>query len=127
LQLSKNRIESGVRMRCAARRPRWADDPHLHHHPLLAKLFTPCVSRSLTCSGAASYADDVRAAINYPLVRITNLRFGHVFYARAHDRSSMATASNASMTTHLDVSPFQESGPSNIGSPQEKNFLARVS
>ena len=41
-------------------------------------------------SQGAAYGDDHQAATNYPLVRITNKRTGHVFYSRTHDHSSMA-------------------------------------
>jgi hypothetical protein len=60
----------------------------------------------------AAYGDDVQAATNYPLVRITNLKTSHVFYARTHDHSSMAVASNAVVSTHFDVSKVQETGVS---------------
>jgi hypothetical protein len=58
----------------------------------------------------AAYGDDVQGATNYPLVRITNLKTSHVFYARTHDHSSMAVASNALVNTHFDVSKAQEPG-----------------
>jgi hypothetical protein len=60
----------------------------------------------------AVYGDDVQAATNYPLVRITNLTTSHVFYSRTHDHSSMAVASPALVSTHFDVPSDQERGPS---------------
>ena len=60
----------------------------------------------------AAYGDDVQAATNYPLVRITNLRTSHVFYSRTHDHSSMAVASYLPVSTHFDVPADQETGPS---------------
>jgi hypothetical protein len=60
----------------------------------------------------AAYGDDVQAATNFPLVRITNLKTSHVFYSRTHDHSSMAVASNAVVSTHFDVPARQETGPS---------------
>jgi hypothetical protein len=60
----------------------------------------------------ASYGDDVQAASNFPLVRITNLRTSHVFYSRTHDHSSMAVASDAIVSTRFDVPAVQEPGPS---------------
>jgi hypothetical protein len=60
----------------------------------------------------AAYGDDVQAATNYPLVRITNLRTSHVFYSRTHDHSSMAVASYLPVWTHFDVPADQETGPS---------------
>jgi hypothetical protein len=61
-------------------------------------------------SQGAAYGDDVQAATNYPLVRITNLATGHVFYSRTHDHSSMAVASNNIVSTHFDVPAVQEPG-----------------
>ena len=65
-------------------------------------------------SQAAAYGDDVQAATNYPLVRITNLATGHVFYSRTHDHSSMAVAFNGLVSTHFDVPANQELGPSQL-------------
>jgi hypothetical protein len=58
----------------------------------------------------AAYGDDAQGATNYPLVRITNLRTSHVSYARTHDHSSMAVASDDVVSTHFDVSSAQERG-----------------
>ncbi len=58
----------------------------------------------------AAYGDDVQAATNFPLVRITNLATSHVFYSRTHDHSSMAVASNDLVSTHFDVPAGQEPG-----------------
>lgn len=63
-------------------------------------------------SQGAAYGDDVQAATNYPIVRITNLQSGHVLYARTHDHSSMAVASPNLVWTRFDVSASQEHGPS---------------
>ncbi|HEX4152226.1 MAG TPA: kelch repeat-containing protein [Steroidobacteraceae bacterium] len=60
----------------------------------------------------AAYGDDVQAATNFPLVRITNLETSHVFYSRTHDHSSMAVASDDVVSTHFDVPATQEHGPS---------------
>ncbi len=65
-------------------------------------------------SQGAAYGDDVQAATNYPLVRITNLKTGHVFYSRTHDHSSMAVASAAIVSTHYDVPDGQEPGLSEL-------------
>jgi hypothetical protein len=62
----------------------------------------------------AAYGDDVQAATNFPLVRITNLKTRHVFYARTHDHSSMAVASDQVVSTHFNVSGAQEPGPSKL-------------
>jgi hypothetical protein len=60
----------------------------------------------------AAYGDDVQAATNFPLVRITNLKTSHVFYSRTHDHSSMAVASDEVVSTHFDVPAVQERGRS---------------
>src|SRR3984893_14206718 len=58
----------------------------------------------------AAFGDDVQAATNFPLVRITNLKTNHVFYSRTHDHSSMAVASDDIVSTHFDVPGAQERG-----------------
>jgi hypothetical protein len=65
-------------------------------------------------SQGAAYGDDQQAATNYPLVRITNNRTGHVFYSRTHDHSSMGVASSDLVSTHFDVPATQEHGPSQL-------------
>lgn len=58
----------------------------------------------------AFYGDDIQSATNYPLVRMTNLFTGHVFYSRTHDHSSMAVASDKLVSTHFDVPHHQDPG-----------------
>jgi hypothetical protein len=65
-------------------------------------------------SQAAAYGDDVQAATNFPLVRITNRATGHVFYSRTHDPSSMAVAYLGLVSTHFDVPADQERGVSDL-------------
>jgi hypothetical protein len=65
-------------------------------------------------SQGAAYGDDVQAATNFPLVRITNLISGHVQYSRTHDHSSMAVASDDLVSTHFDVPAVQEPGISKL-------------
>ena len=65
-------------------------------------------------SQGAAYGDDAQAATNYPLVRITNLRTGHVLYSRTHDHSSMAVASDELVHTTFDVPSDQERGRSTL-------------
>jgi hypothetical protein len=64
-------------------------------------------------SQGAAYGDDVQGNTNFPLVRITNLRTGHVFYSRTHD-FSVAVASNAISWTQFDVPAGQEPGLSQL-------------
>jgi hypothetical protein len=61
-------------------------------------------------SQGAFYGDDIQSATNYPVVRLTNLRTEHVFYARTHDHSSMAVASKSVVSTHFDVPADMEPG-----------------
>lgn len=65
-------------------------------------------------SQGAAYGDDAQAATNYPLVRITNNKTGHVFYSRTHDHSSMAVASDDLVYTFFDVPSNQELGDSQL-------------
>src|SRR6266581_3139866 len=66
-------------------------------------------------SVGSDYGDDCTNATNYPLVRITNIATGHVFYARTHDHSTMAIATgNTVVSTMVDVPANAETGSSNI-------------
>jgi hypothetical protein len=65
-------------------------------------------------SQAVAYGDDLQAATNYPLVRITNRATGHVFYARTHDFSLMSVTPGSHSTASFDVSAAQEAGPSEL-------------
>jgi hypothetical protein len=63
----------------------------------------------------AYYGDDLQAATNYPLVRITNNATGHVFYARTHGHSSMGVATgSATVSTSFDVPAGIELGASTL-------------
>ncbi len=66
-------------------------------------------------SQGAMYGDEFQTATNYPLVRITNLNTGHVFYNRTHDHSFMGVAAKTKpVHTTFDVPLSQETGPSKI-------------
>lgn len=65
-------------------------------------------------SQGAAYGDNAQSATNYPLVRITNLATGHVFYSRTHDHSGMAVAFGGIVSTHFDVPDNQELGASTL-------------
>jgi len=93
------------------------------HRPVVA--FTPVLLRGggsyeifgfrfNGMSQGAAYGDDVQAATNFPIVRVTNLLTGHVFYSRTHDHSSMAVASNRLVSTHVDIPADQERGLSKL-------------
>jgi hypothetical protein len=66
-------------------------------------------------SQACAFGDEEQCATNYPLVRITNLGTGHVFYSRTHNHSSMAVADNEHLnSTQFDVPAAQERGLSKL-------------
>ncbi len=62
-------------------------------------------------SQANAFGDEFQTATNYPLVRLTNMSTGHVFYARTHDHSSMGVRKLGSLaSTHFDVPANAETG-----------------
>lgn len=62
-------------------------------------------------SQAHGFGDEFSTATNYPLVRLTNMATGHVFYARTHDHNSMGVRGIASLSsTHFDVPANAETG-----------------
>jgi hypothetical protein len=66
-------------------------------------------------SQAAGFGDELETATNYPLVRITNNKTKHVFYARTHDHSSMGVATGgATVSTNFDVPATMETGASKL-------------
>ncbi len=66
-------------------------------------------------SQAAAVGDELNAATNYPLVRITNVASGHVAYARTHDHSSMGVATGPLVvSTQFEIAPDTEAGPSSL-------------
>ena len=63
----------------------------------------------------SDYGDDCTNATNYPIVRITNIATGHVFYARTHDHSTMAIATGSTIvSTMIDIPANAETGASRI-------------
>lgn len=66
-------------------------------------------------SQAAAFGDELNAATNYPLVRITNQASGHVVYARTHGHSTMGVATGVSVvSTSFDVPSNAETGESSL-------------
>ena len=63
-------------------------------------------------SQATAYGDDLQCATNYPIVRLTNVATGHVFYCRTHGHSSMAVGYTGPVKTQLDIPANMETGPS---------------
>jgi len=66
-------------------------------------------------SQGAAYGDDVQAASNYPMVRITNNATGHVFYCFTDKPSSMGVATGSLVVTaHIAIPAETELGASQI-------------
>jgi len=66
-------------------------------------------------SEASSYGDELNSPTNYPLVRITNVATGHVFYARTHGHSTMGVATGSTpVSTNFDVPANAETGASQL-------------
>lgn len=66
-------------------------------------------------SQACAYGDEFQCAENYPLVRITNNKTNHVYYARTHDHSTMGVATGAEeVWTYFDVPTRTEKGASTL-------------
>ena len=89
-----------------------------------AYLKTPALTRGHTylmvgtklngLSEATAYGDDLQCATNYPIVRLTNVASGHVFYCRTHGHSTMAVGYTGLVKTQLDRPANMEAGPSNF-------------
>jgi hypothetical protein len=92
--------------------------------PELLKVSPRVVTRGHSCTltgskfnGASqnnSYGDDFQDATNYPLVRLTNVISGHVFYARTHDHSTMAVGYIGPSSTRADIPVEIETGLTNV-------------
>jgi hypothetical protein len=65
-------------------------------------------------SAGVSYGDDAQAATNYPLVRITNRKSGHVAYARTRAFSNFSIARGAFSQARVDIPASIETGPSDL-------------
>jgi hypothetical protein len=66
-------------------------------------------------SQGADVGDELNAATNYPLVRITTVASGHVVFARTHGHSSMGVATGSTIvSTQFDVPSAAESGASTL-------------
>jgi hypothetical protein len=63
-------------------------------------------------SGGSAYGDDYQGATNYPLVRITNLATGHVFYCRTFNPDSITPTNDGRVHTSFTVPSGIELGDS---------------
>jgi hypothetical protein len=93
--------------------------------PMLFPLAVAALQRGATYSAYGSnfngmseahgFGDEFQTATNYPLVRLTNLATGHVFYARTHDHSTMGVRHLGSLaSTHFDVPANAETGSTKV-------------
>jgi len=85
--------------------PSWA--PAIHESPLIVKpgsTYKISGEQFNGVSQGASYGDDAQMNTNYPLVRFTSLKTGHVSYWRTHDHSTMGIATgHQRVFTYFDV------------------------
>jgi hypothetical protein len=66
-------------------------------------------------SQAAAFGDEYQTATNYPIVRITNAKTGHVIYARTHNHSTMGVATGSQeVSTNFDIPATAETGASSL-------------
>ena len=66
-------------------------------------------------SMAMAFGDEYETPTNFPLVRITNTKTGHIFYARTHNHSTMGVATGSKpVSTHFDVPKTMETGASTL-------------
>jgi hypothetical protein len=63
-------------------------------------------------SQASAYGDDLQNATNYPIVRITNIATGHVFYCRTQNPSTMAVGFAGPESVRVFIPLNMETGPS---------------
>jgi hypothetical protein len=65
-------------------------------------------------SQAQDVGDELSAPTNYPLIRITNVASGHVFYARTHGFTIGVATGATPVTTMFDVPAGAETGVSTL-------------
>jgi hypothetical protein len=65
-------------------------------------------------SEAVAYGDDAAPATNYPIVRITMVSNGHVFYARTFNHSTRAIGPSVTGMTSFTVSAATERGSARL-------------
>ncbi len=93
--------------------------------PMLFPLAVPAIKRGSTynavgsnfngMSQAEGFGDEFVTATNYPLIRLTNMASGHVFYTRTHDHNSMGVHQLGSLaSTRFDVPVNAETGTSTM-------------
>lgn len=60
------------------------------------------------------YGDDYASATNFPVIRFTNQKTGHVSYARTHGFSSMGVQSSGTVSTQVDIPANIETGATSM-------------
>ena len=66
-------------------------------------------------SQGAAYGDDEQMATNYPLIRISNMETGHVFYCKTRNFSTMGVATGPTpVSTYFQVPSSMDTGPSQL-------------
>lgn len=125
-------IEEGIQIYTPSDRSyncHWA--PEILCAPKKVRQGNTCKIKGIRFNGMSQgslFGDDFQAATNYPLVRITNKKTGHVFYCRTHDHSFMGVASDREVTTYFDVPANIETGKSTIevvanGIPSKAQYI----
>jgi hypothetical protein len=61
-----------------------------------------------------AYGDDYQSATNFPLVRLTDVSNGNVYYAFTHDDSTHSIAPGTFMYTKFDLPPTMPAGFYNL-------------
>ena len=96
--------------------PSWA--PTIAHFPSSVTRGTTYKIAGTQFNGlsqAAAFGDEYETATNYPMVRITNVATGHVFYCKTHNHSTMAVATGSKqVSTNFDVPSAAETGASTL-------------
>jgi len=61
-----------------------------------------------------AYGDDFQDATNYPIVRFTNVKTGHVFYGKTHGHNTMAVGFHGPSYTYVDIPASMETGETDM-------------
>jgi hypothetical protein len=89
----------------------WVPAAYLHSLAITRGSIYVIVGTKLNgLSQATAYGDDLQNATNYPIVRLTNVTTGHVFYCRTHGHSTMAVGFTGPVKTQLDIPANMEPG-----------------
>ena len=88
-----------------------ASSTHLH----AASINNVVIGRQLNgLSESNGYGDDYQGPINFPLVKLTNLQTGKVYWGVTHDDSTHSIKPGTIMSTKFDVPPNVPNGTYNL-------------